>query len=769
MILLLIPAQAFSQNTAREELTPHLAELREEIKIYTDRMLYISGEPVWFNAEYTINKKKTRSLISKVMYIELVNEKGNAIVQKKFAIDNHSAEGMFEIPDGAPTGNYVLRAYTQYQRNFSPYHFTYAHLLVFNPELSPEGNQGQEKVSVDIFAEGDVVLMNKPARFALKTSHPEKTDSLVLIDNSGTHLREIKLWSNGLALIELLQNDSLRYGVTAYLNNGDSVSATFPTPHKHYPALTTSVTDGVLHYEVIQEKDKNTSPLLQVYTPSLHLQYQKKLTGHKVKGNIPEKFLNAGIYFVVVREESSGEILALRTIYSMKEKTTTPAIKLNTSSFNTREKVEVAIEVTPADASTDKADLSVSVARSGTGYPDNALSRFVAMNPWLIDDFLAHQKHPRIFSEQVETAMIVFEHRYAGIFKKRLNNKAITFEHLPELRDVTISGLVRDKNTGDPVPHEQVYGSVLFNNPQFHIYRTNDKGEFIFSLNGLQDMQDVFLCPVQHSEQASDYEIKITRDFDPRHPEFVHTPFSLDENDKAFLEELILNFRLNMSFNKTAKEKEEQAKQNHYHLFGKERITRNLDEYIELDDMWDVLYEVVPHVKPFKRQGAYHIKIMDDNSRPLPGSPLILVDNVPIFDNEKIMEMHPSQVDKIEVIDRTYLLGSHAINGVVLITTKTKNFGGIEFPEASVFSDYQTITEESRFYETTYGTQKDANIERVPDFRNILYWNPGLSPREINQGFSFFTSDRKGHYDIIIKGTDNTGAPVYTRKTILVQ
>ncbi|MDZ7777905.1 MAG: hypothetical protein U5L09_20960 [Bacteroidales bacterium] len=33
---------------------------------------------------------------------------------------------------------------------------------------------------------------------------------------------------------------------------------------------------------------------------------------------------------------------------------------------------------------------------------------------------------------------------------------------------------------------------------------------------------------------------------------------------------------------------------------------------------------------------------------------------------------------------------------------------------------------------------------------------PGSSPREIKQGFSFFTSDRKGHYDIIIKGTDNT-------------
>ncbi|MDZ7777906.1 MAG: hypothetical protein U5L09_20965 [Bacteroidales bacterium] len=73
----------------------------------------------------------------------------------------------------------------------------------------------------------------------------------------------------------------------------------------------------------------------------------------------------------------------------------------------------------------------------------------------------------------------------------------------------------------------------------------------------------------------------------------------MDENDKAFLEELILNFRLNMSFNKTAKEKKKQAKQRHYHLFGKERITRNLDEYIELDEMWDVLYEVVPNVKPF--------------------------------------------------------------------------------------------------------------------------------------------------------------------------
>lgn len=765
-IFFLFSASVFPQKTERENLSPFLNDLKEEVVIHTDRTLYISGDLIWFRADYLINGQKPQKPISSVLYAELFNTKGEPVLRKKFEIADNKAEGAMMIPDGAATGNYVLRVYTQYQRNLSHYQYAYTHLSVFNPDRSPETVKESQKDSLSIIPEGGTVLNNKDTRYAIEISNPSETDSIVIKDIIGNPVSTLNISGNHLATMSLTQNDSIKYQLTLYLKNGDSITKAFAAPESQGVSLHAAVKNNKIEYDVA-DNDQSGSYTLEIYSSDLLMQHQKTITDGTRQGSFPINDMEEGLHFIILRDTQSSKILKLRTLYLFNSSPESPEIMLSQSAFNPREEVTVQIKPVAPNLK-NAADLSVTVVRHGVISNSDVLPEFIAANPWLIKAFLSQQSRPIQYKEQIEAALIMQDHRILEELREQLPDDGPHLEFLPELRDVTVSGVVRDKDTKEPIPHLQVYGSVLFNNPQFHIYETDANGEFIFTLNDLHGMQDVFLSPVQRTEKAVNYEIMINQDFDHRYPAFNNTPFPYNEDYKSFLEELNTNAQLNLAFHSQANEESTLNDRRRHHLFGKERISRNLDDYVELDEMWDVLYEVIPHVRPVKKQNEYQIKIMDDNSNTLPGSPLVLLDNIPIFDVKKIMDLHPSQVDKIEVIDRTYLLGSYAINGVMLITTKTQNFGGTEFPEAAVFSEYQTLTPSPQFNEMTYDKEIDEKTRRIPDFRNLLYWNPQLKIEGDDVAFHFFTSDRKGKYDIIIRGITPDGKRIHSKKTFVV-
>ena len=765
-IIFLLNSVSFGQTTEREKLSPWLKDLQENIILHTDRTLYVSGENMWFNAEYMVNGQKSETKISNVLYVELFNPKLEPVVQKKFKIQDHSVKGMLEIPEGVPTGEFILRAYTKYQRNFSHYDYTHQRVIVFNPEVSPNNELKKAEPEIRIFPSEKGLSKKASKDYPFFINLPGKFDSLHLVNSEDSALMRLSVPVNGFGMIKGHQSDSADYSVKAYLKKGGSIIKKLPEPQKDEVRISTRFVDGALHYHMAGLK-KDSSYQLEIYSQSLLKKAGRKAGADSPEGKIQAKNLESGLNFLVIRNSESDSTIKMKTVYKFHKSSVQPDIRLDKKTYAPREEVTLNFALPNSGSVTD---LSVAVFRKGTGNSHRmAIPQHVLTNPWLLSGLVRGKENPDKFRDQIEAALLAFDQRVGANIIRQINQVDGKLKHLPEVRDVTVSGLVRNKKTGKPVEKQQVYGSVLFNNPQFHIYETNADGEFVFSLNDLKGLQDIFLCPVQRSEKAQEYEILINHDFDPRVPEFINTPFPLDETDRGFLEEIKINYQLNLAFNERGvKEKKPEKQRRFYYLFGKERISRILDNYVELDEMWDVLYEIVPHVKPVRKKGSYELKIMNDNSWVLPGKPLILLDNVPIFDVNKIMELHPSQVEKIEVIDRTYLLGSHAINGVILITTKTDNFGGVKFPEASVFAEYMTIADDSEYTEVRYDSKSQKESE-APDFRNLLYWQPEIKIADKAGRFSFYTSDRRGRYHVVVRGTDAEGHSVYAEKTILVQ
>lgn len=114
---------------------PSAAQLQERIFLSTDRTLYFSGEKILFKATRILPDLNPDTLFSNVLYLELYDQKNNPIIQKKEQIIKGLSSGSLEIPEDIITGNYFLRGYTQYMRNFSPGIFYTSQITIINPEL----------------------------------------------------------------------------------------------------------------------------------------------------------------------------------------------------------------------------------------------------------------------------------------------------------------------------------------------------------------------------------------------------------------------------------------------------------------------------------------------------------------------------------------------------------------------------------------------------------------------------------------------------------
>ncbi|MBL7762021.1 MAG: hypothetical protein JNL23_01220, partial [Chitinophagaceae bacterium] len=93
--------------------------LQEKIFIHTDKSFYVPGEIMWFKA-YVVDAIEHKPIdISKVAYIEILDQNNKAVSQAKIELVNGSGSGSFLIPVSITTGNFTLRAYTRWMRNFS--------------------------------------------------------------------------------------------------------------------------------------------------------------------------------------------------------------------------------------------------------------------------------------------------------------------------------------------------------------------------------------------------------------------------------------------------------------------------------------------------------------------------------------------------------------------------------------------------------------------------------------------------------------------------
>ncbi|MDF4221155.1 hypothetical protein [Maribacter huludaoensis] len=151
LFLLFISSSTLYGQTANTTLD-NIPE--ETVHIHTNTSLCFAGEYLYYKFYCVLSESLLHSTLSKVGYVDLINEEKEIIFQHKLTLTEGTGFSEFFIPADLPSGNYKLIGYTNWMRNFGPVTFYKQDITILNPYLGDQNvflKDDQIKDTLNIF------------------------------------------------------------------------------------------------------------------------------------------------------------------------------------------------------------------------------------------------------------------------------------------------------------------------------------------------------------------------------------------------------------------------------------------------------------------------------------------------------------------------------------------------------------------------------------------------------------------------------------------
>ncbi len=325
-------------------------------------------------------------------------------------------------------------------------------------------------------------------------------------------------------------------------------------------------------------------------------------------------------------------------------------------------------------------------------------------------------------------------------------------EWLPETRGLTISGFIQNGQE-ERVSGIPLTAAVLQQEPMVHMGMTDESGAFTLSLQAMKQQKDVFV-----GTPEANHKIFIRNDFDTNLPPITVVPLQFDSSLHQLLSGLNLHQQLARAYSghETATvfrpELLDMASTNI--LAPDRRIV--LADYIEVPTMAEVFNEITTGVTLRKSGGATRLSVFNPEDQEWVDHPLVLLDNVPVYDIEALLEIDPAVVEAVEVFHSDYIIGDFTVEAIVAIKTQTDDFAGYQWSEQVAFTAFTAYAIPQPFEQVV-----DSGKRHLPDFRPVLYWKPDLqlSSRQPEERITVIAPDHPGVYEVVVQGFTPSGAP----------
>lgn len=90
----------------------------EKVYLHFDKPYYAVGDDIWFKGYVTIGAYNQLSGLSKILYVELIGPEDRVVQSIRLPLIAGVTMGDFQLADSLDEGNYRIRAYTNWMRNF---------------------------------------------------------------------------------------------------------------------------------------------------------------------------------------------------------------------------------------------------------------------------------------------------------------------------------------------------------------------------------------------------------------------------------------------------------------------------------------------------------------------------------------------------------------------------------------------------------------------------------------------------------------------------
>ncbi len=736
--------------------------LQEKIYVHVDRPQYITGETMWFKIYYVDGTRHRALDLSKVCYLEIIDDIGTSVAQTKVKITRGGGNGSLFIPATMNTGNYTVRAYTNWMKNTSPEYFFHTNITIINPFRTPDPTTASAAKQPDaqFFPEGGNMiaeLQNKVAFRVINESGAGIDFNGAVISSLNDTIIRFNPLRSGIGSFVFTPQANQAYRAVIKLRNGKSYS--YNLPEVKSKGYTLQVSNGDEAEVAIRSTTQEPYVFLFVHTRQM-IQKAEVIFLRNGEGSLKlnKKTLPDGITHITLFDSQTAPV-AERLIYKRSAGKRTVGVNADQTAYDLRQKGNLELDGTNLQA---KTDLSVAIYRIDSLPPvvqEDITSYFL-----LTSDLNGTVENPEYYLTSTDSLVaqatdnLMLTHGWRRFTWEKVLKAKPVVSFMPEVRGHVIQAEVRD---ADSKPSVGIASYLSTPGKIVRIYgsRSDQSGNVFF------ETIDFF----------GPNKIHIQNDLrrDSTHSIRVISPFSNtfatrkipSLNLTAAFEDPVLERSVamqvqdvypNVNFNTISN-----ALRDSTAFFGTADETYYLDDYTRFPVMEEVMREYVRGVLVRKRRDGFHFLLPDKlNDGVLRDDPVILLDGFPIWDADIIMKFDPLKVRKLEVVNRIYYLGSMFFPGVVSYITYQGDLGGLEPDRRVVINDYEGLQFGREYYSPIYD-DKTSRQSRLPDQRSLIYWNPDVKLGG-NQKASlpFYTSDMKGRFVVVVKGLSEDGQPV---------
>lgn len=739
---------------------------QEQIYIQVDKRYYLTGERIKLKVFCVEGTQSKPSELSKVAYVEVLDANNIPQLQAKILLQKGMGFGEIFIPTNLISGNFIIRGYTRWMKNYGPDSYFHSMTTIINPfrRLGLKPRPQAEDITLNFYPESRKLIDGFESKVVFECKDANGIPAEIcgrIIDHENVVITEFCSSKNGMGSFNFTPDINKKYRAVAM--STDSVMTTYNVPKIHESGVVLEVKDkgdkleiGVRGKGEMIDKDflfflvQNKGKI--VHSQNIILKNNSSIS------SIEKDILPGGVSSVILFS-SSGNVLCSRSFFKPSKNSDALKVSLSKATYATREKVSIYISSIPIEVIPEDMNLSVSVAVHNKQFGSNQLS---------ISDYMllgqslggyVHKLESYLYGAEPQAMqsldqLLIAHAKDTFVWQKIEPEQDI--KYIPEYKGQLITGKLINKITNEAAPRVLTYLSVPAKNVQFYATKSKIDGSFTFELKDFYGSNEIVL----QNDYTKDtiYSIVIDNPYSIEYADYKVPVFDIDEN----LEEWIkLNYQ-NMQIENTNKKFQPQmpvlTKVDSTSFYNEPDSRYYLDDFTRFIVMEEVMREYVYGVNVRKNKGGFHLMVVDlERNIFYDENPLMLLDGIPIFDANEIIALDPLKVEKIETVKRRFHKGYLDCRGIVNYTTYKGDLNGYELHENALVIEYEGVQVQKQYYFPRYLSNFEKRVT-TPDFRNVLYWNPEIKMDEKGSStIEFYTSDDANKYEIRIAGLSNNG------------
>jgi len=716
------------------------------------------------------------------MYVDLVNQDGDSELDQVVPIDNGAADGAIDLPGSLEPGNYMLRAFTDFQKQIGEDAFYYKQVMISKLESFVEGPEQPEGVVAQ-----DIDVAFLPEGGMLLEGHLN-TIGVEAIDSFGQGVSVQGAIHNSIGKTAAVFTTGYR-GMTSVRfvsDKGESYQASLVAYPDFSYTFSDIVEEGIkieferesddgLHFKVVSNAESLMNRIY--YFAIMHhgeeIFYKKfvpKTNALPIRVN--KDALPAGINRLVVLDEQLrpvSERLFFSTDYQINE----IKIKADKRSYKTRSSVRLRLADGKELDSQSWSNLSMVVVDEFAINKEDPESNILTC--LLLDSELrGHIESPGDYfvddQEMASVAKLDLLMMTQG-WSRYIWSEPEEYMALEasEEEGFSISGTV-NRVIGKKPATEGTVDLKIYSNDFMHMdeVELDQDGRFRFKDVSFIDSASVFIQARNKRDKLA-YEPSldpifeespgISADYFPQEEAFEYKQAEIYQkqyDNLQALKEYTLKTGGIFLDEVTIKDYRREPEDGHFRIYAKPENSQQISErditYLNVIDYMQGRFAGVMVGKDYK------ISIRGPSGFG-PRPPLLLLDGTPV--NEEVYLSIPmNDIDRVEVLKNpaeTAIFGTRGGSGVVSVFTKK---GGITdysdmYIPGTIAEKLAGYSSNREFYSPAY-TRDNIEAER-PDHRIVLYWSPNIFIEKGVAIVNFYTSDDLSRYSIYVEGITSDG------------